>query len=97
MSMAAAAAALADVLITEFLISNISQKRGEGGNESGREERRGLYPMGGEGGMEGMASSPPPAKDNAKARSYPIFIFRSIEEGGKRAQRREVTQPHARL
>ena len=39
-------------------------------------------------GMEGMASSPPPAKDNAKARSYPIFIFRSIEEGGKRAQRR---------
>ena len=38
-SMAVVAAALADVLITEFLISNISQKRGEGGNESGREER----------------------------------------------------------
>ena len=49
----AAAAALADVLITEFLISNISQKRGEGGNENGREERRGLYPMGREEGMEG--------------------------------------------
>ena len=29
---------LADVLITEFLISNISQKRGEG-NESGRADR----------------------------------------------------------
>ena len=61
------------------------------------EERRGLYPMGREGGDGGDGVVTPPAKDNAKARSYPIFIFRSIEEGGKRAQRREVTQPHARL
>ena len=55
----------------------VEERRGEGFTQWVEREE----------GMEGMASSPPPAKDNAKARSYPIFIFRSIEEGGKRAQR----------
>ena len=73
---------LADVLITEFLISNISQKRGEG-NESGRGEERASP----NGGAEGIPSREPSGQRQCQARSYPIFIFRSIEEGGKRAEK----------
>ena len=81
----AAAAALADVLITEFLISNISQKRGAR-NESGRGGREGRVAA--NGGAARMTSRDPsgqrqcqPASRPTETRLIPFSFFQPIERG----------------
>ena len=79
---------LADVLITEFLISNISQKRGEG-NESGGEER--ALPNG---CAEGIPSREPPGQRQCQSQILSDFHF-SVDRGRKAKERIGFTQLHA--